>query len=67
MLKVNWIDANTNLGNCFLQQAETVRLVDSEGRAISITDIKIGQRFMARRQHGARHIGVKVDTRIEER
>ena len=67
MLKVNWTNANANLGNCFLQQAETVRLVDSEGRAIPITSIKIGQRILARRQYGARHIGLKVDTEIEEK
>jgi 3-dehydroquinate synthase II len=53
---------------CFttiLQNAETVKLVSSEG-AISVTDIKPGDKVLAKIESGGRHFGMKIEETLRE-
>jgi len=50
-----------------LQNAETIRLVQPDGQAISLIDLKEGSEVLFYREKGGRHFGVKVDETIVER
>jgi len=50
-----------------LQNAETIRLVQPDGQAISLIDLKEGSEVLVYREKGGRHFGVKVDETIVER
>ena len=50
-----------------LQNAETIRLVQPEGRAISLIDLKEGSEVLVYREKGGRHFGVQIDEAILER
>jgi len=52
--------------NIILQNAETIRLV-SDGRPVSITELKVGDRVLMRVDRGGRHFGMKVDESIVEK
>ena len=67
LILLRWIDENANEAQALFQQAETVRLVDLSSLPKSITDIAVGQTLLAWSEQGARHIGIKVNTNIEER
>lgn len=49
-----------------LQNAETVKLVTGDG-AISVTDLKIGDKVLAKLDEGGRHFGMKVEETYTER
>ena len=67
LILLRWIDENANEAQALFQQAETVRLVDLSSLPKSITNIAVGQTLLAWSEKGARHIGIKVNTNIEER
>jgi 3-dehydroquinate synthase II len=50
-----------------LQNAETIRLVQSDGKAISLTDLEDGSEVLVCTERGGRHFGVKIDESILER
>lgn len=50
-----------------LQNAETIRLVDPQGKAIAVTSLKPGDKVLAHTTHGGRHFGMKVDESLIER
>jgi 3-dehydroquinate synthase II len=50
-----------------LQNAETIRLVDPDGRAVSITQLKPGDKVLARIEKAGRHFGMQVDETLIER
>lgn len=50
-----------------LQNAETIRLVDKEGKAISITALKEGDMVLAHVEDVGRHFGMKVAETITEK
>jgi 3-dehydroquinate synthase II len=50
-----------------LQNAETIRLVDAEGKAVSITSLKPGDKVLAHIEKAGRHFGMKVDETLIER
>jgi 3-dehydroquinate synthase II len=50
-----------------MQNAETIRLVDPDGRAISITNLKPGDKVLAHIEKTGRHFGIKVDETLIER
>jgi 3-dehydroquinate synthase II len=50
-----------------LQNAETIRLVDPEGKAVSITNIKPGDKVLAHVEKGGRHFGMEVEETLIER
>ncbi|MBN2251434.1 MAG: 3-dehydroquinate synthase II [Candidatus Altiarchaeota archaeon] len=50
-----------------LQNAETIRLVDVNGKAVSITSLKEGDEVLAYMEEAGRHFGMKVEETIEEK
>jgi 3-dehydroquinate synthase II len=50
-----------------MQNAETIRLVDPQGKAISITNLKRGDKVLAHIEKAGRHFGIKVDETLIER
>jgi 3-dehydroquinate synthase II len=58
---------NEEVGQIILQQAETVRLIDKNGNALSVTDLKINDEIMIRQQNQMRHIGKAVEGEMNEK
>jgi 3-dehydroquinate synthase II len=50
-----------------MQNAETIRLVNSEGKPVSITKLKPGDKVLAYVEKSGRHFGMKVDETLIER
>ncbi|EIE20726.1 DHQS-domain-containing protein, partial [Coccomyxa subellipsoidea C-169] len=53
-----------------LQNAETVRLIGPSeplGKAVSVSELQVGQAVYVRRQAAARHTGISIDEFIRER
>jgi len=50
-----------------LQNAETIRLMDPQGKAISITALKPGDKVLAHIEKSGRHFGMKVEESLIER
>ncbi len=53
--------------NCICQNAETIRLIDSNGKAKSVVDIKIGDEILAHIGPGATHFGTAIRETIIEK
>ncbi len=50
-----------------LQNAETIRLVNPQGQALSITGLKPGDKVLAHLEHAGRHFGMRVEETLIER
>jgi 3-dehydroquinate synthase II len=50
-----------------LQNAETIRLVQPDGKTISLVDLQEGSEVLVYRGKGGRHFGVQIDETIVER
>ncbi len=50
-----------------LQNAETIRLTQPDGKAVSLVDLKEGSEVLVYREGAGRHFGVRVDETILER
>lgn len=50
-----------------LQNAETIRLTQPDGKAISLVDLKEGSAVLIYREESARHFGVRIEETISER
>jgi fructose-bisphosphate aldolase / 2-amino-3,7-dideoxy-D-threo-hept-6-ulosonate synthase len=50
-----------------LQNAETIRLTQPDGKAVSLVDIKEGSEVLVYREHSGRHFGVRIDETILEK
>jgi 3-dehydroquinate synthase II len=50
-----------------LQNAETIRLMDPQGKATSITNLKPGDKVLAHIEKSGRHFGMKVEESLIER
>jgi 3-dehydroquinate synthase II len=50
-----------------LQNAETIRLTEPSGKAVSLVDLKEGSEVLVYREKAGRHFGIKVDEMIVER
>jgi 3-dehydroquinate synthase II len=50
-----------------LQNAETIRLVDKDGNAVSVANLKEGDEVLVFLEEVGRHFGMKVDESIEEK
>jgi len=60
-------DSNGKTLKTILQNAETIRLVDKKGKAVSITALKEGDEVMAYMEETGRHFGMKVAETITEK
>ena len=50
-----------------LQNAETIRLIQPDGKAISLIDLEEGSEVLVCTEKGGRHFGVQVDETLVER
>ncbi len=50
-----------------MQNAETIRLVAPDGKAVSVTTLKPGDKVLAHIEKAGRHFGIKVDETLIER
>jgi len=50
-----------------LQNAETIRLVSPDGRAVSVTTLKLGDKVLGHIEKAGRHFGMQVDETLIER
>jgi 3-dehydroquinate synthase II len=50
-----------------LQNAETIRLMQPDGKSISLVDLREGSEVLVYREKGGRHFGVQIDETIVER
>ena len=62
-----WHNLFDKPSSIFLQQAETVRLINSSGELISVTSIKVGDIILGWSGEGSRHIGESISSKVEER
>jgi 3-dehydroquinate synthase II len=60
-------DADGRPVSLVMQNAETIRLVDPQGEAVSITKLKPGDKVLAHIQTGGRHFGMQVEETLTER
>ena len=66
-LHIYWNNIFDKPSSMFLQQAETVRLIKSDGGLISITSLKQGDTILGWNDLGSRHIGQKINSQVIER
>ena len=50
-----------------LQNAETIRLIQPDGKSISLIDLREGSEVLVYREKGGRHFGVQIDEAIVEK
>ncbi len=50
-----------------LQNAETIRLTDSEGKPVSVVSLKPGDKVLVAIEESGRHFGLKIDETITEK
>ncbi len=67
LLLFRWMDENDKEGHMFLQQAETVRAVDTSGNPVSVTSLRTDDQILGWDDEGARHIGVTISSVVSER
>jgi 3-dehydroquinate synthase II len=60
-------DENGETISVILQNAETIRLTQPDGKAISLVDLKPGSEVLVHREGSGRHFGVQIDETIIER
>ena len=60
-------DSDGSAISLVLQNAETIRLVSPDGKAISATSLKPGDKVLGRIEKAGRHFGMQVDETLIER
>ncbi|WP_290924354.1 3-dehydroquinate synthase II family protein [Halodesulfovibrio sp.] len=53
-------------GAVFLQNAETIRVVDTKGNPISVVNLKKGDEILVRTDVAGRHFGMRIEEEIKE-
>jgi 3-dehydroquinate synthase II len=66
-LTIYWHNLFDKPSSIFLQQAETVRLINYSGELISVTSLKVGDIILGWSGKGSRHIGESIISNVEER
>lgn len=64
---LRYSDEKHNEAHVLMQQAETVRVLDKNGSACSVTELRIGDIILAYNTNNTRHIGLSVSASSEER
>lgn len=61
-------ETDGKVGTIILQNAETIRLVKSDGSIVSVTELKIGDRILGSAKQGSgRHFGMEIDEYLIEK
>ena len=50
-----------------VQNAETIRLTDPEGKAVSVVNLSPGDKILVAMEEGGRHFGMKIEEFITEK
>ncbi len=50
-----------------VQNAETIRLTDPEGKAVSVVNLSPGDKILVAMEEGGRHFGMKIEESITEK
>ncbi|MBW2406212.1 MAG: 3-dehydroquinate synthase II [Deltaproteobacteria bacterium] len=50
-----------------VQNAETIRLTDPEGKAVSVVNLSPGDKILVAMEEGGRHFGIKIEESITEK
>lgn len=66
LVRIGWSDANGESGQVVLQQAETARLMRSNGTPLSVTNVIIGDEIIADCRSVTRHLGQQVSISSNE-
>tara|TARA_B100000902_G_C27223073_1_gene870706 strand:+ start:252 stop:1268 length:1017 start_codon:yes stop_codon:yes gene_type:complete len=66
LIRIKWITKENTEGEIILQQAETVRLIKSNLKPISITKIKINDEILIYNSSETRHIGIPIQAFSQE-
>lgn len=56
-----------NIYKVILQNAETIKLIGEDGKAVSVTALKKGSKVLVSPQEGGRHFGMKIKESIVEK
>jgi 3-dehydroquinate synthase II len=54
-------------GSVILQNAETIRLVDKDGKPVSVVKLKVGDEVLCRPDQAGRHFGMRIQEDIREK
>ena len=54
------------VGQIFLQNAETIRLVREDGEPVSVVSVKEGDRILVKTDAAGRHFGMRIKEEIKE-
>lgn len=54
------------VGQVFLQNAETIRVVSAAGEPVSVVSLKVGDKIMVRTDQAGRHFGMRITEEIKE-
>jgi len=60
-------EGNGHTHSAILQNAETIRLTQPDGKSISLVDLKEGSEVLVYQENSGRHFGVRIDETISER
>jgi len=60
-------EENGQTVSVILQNAETIRLTQPDGKAISLVDLKVDSEVLVYRERAGRHFGIQIDETIIER
>lgn len=54
-------------GSVVLQNAETIRLVSSQGKPVSVVELKVGDEVLCKTDLAGRHFGMRIEEEIREK
>jgi 3-dehydroquinate synthase II len=60
-------EENGQILSVILQNAETIRLTQPDGKAVSLVDLKEGTEILVYREGTGRHFGAEIDETITEK
>lgn len=66
LLMIKARSANGQEGVVFLQNAETIKLISPEGKALSLASLQTGDKILCHLDTAGRHFGMRVEETIQE-
>ena len=66
LIQLFWSDDNGKEGHTFLQQAETVRLIEKPGIPTQVTEMEVGMELIGSSDPFGRHLGLAISAEVRE-
>jgi 3-dehydroquinate synthase II len=66
LIQLLWSDGNGKEAHTFLQQAETVRLIEKPNTPTPITEVEIGAELIGSSNSSGRHLGLAISAEVHE-